>query len=499
MQTTPNLGLKKIELNDSPPDITVINPNWDKIDTELDAARKFQTAGGTGTAIILVNVELLDGFTRTFVISANNGSAATTINAKPLYKPGTTTTPKLITGKAVTVWYSESSGCFFIKASAEGDVVAADVLAGKLFSNDDDTGLVGEIPSKALATITPSTVNQTIASGQYLSGIQTVLGDADLISANIKAGANIFGVAGNANVVDTSAGDAVVGDVLLSKKVYVDGALLTGTMPNNTTTTTINLATEGAEYTIPAGKHGGLQKVKAVITGLIASVIKAGTTVGGILGTFTSDATAVTTDILSGKTGYVNGAKITGTMVNRAGSDAIAESIYAPAVGGVLYFAPPEGYYKMNGMNGFVRRDDPNFIPANIIKGKTVMSILGTAPRCASGTTYSITSNSVDTKLINTAATAAVYVAGARQIAVTGLTFKPRVVSVNFTYDGVGYCAKTDDSNTFVWLISSPSLYGVIGYAVRTIDAKMLANGFTLPTFVPSGGTISGVFWDAWE
>lgn len=35
MQQTTNYALKKIELTDSPPDITVINPNWDTIDEEL--------------------------------------------------------------------------------------------------------------------------------------------------------------------------------------------------------------------------------------------------------------------------------------------------------------------------------------------------------------------------------------------------------------------------------------------------------------------------------
>ena len=35
MQTTPNYNLKKIELTDSPPDITVLNTNWDKLDSAL--------------------------------------------------------------------------------------------------------------------------------------------------------------------------------------------------------------------------------------------------------------------------------------------------------------------------------------------------------------------------------------------------------------------------------------------------------------------------------
>lgn len=37
MQQTSNYALKKIELADSPPDITVINPNWDTIDEELNS------------------------------------------------------------------------------------------------------------------------------------------------------------------------------------------------------------------------------------------------------------------------------------------------------------------------------------------------------------------------------------------------------------------------------------------------------------------------------
>ena len=45
-------------------------------------------------------------------------------------------------------------------------------------------------------TITPGTSNQTIASGRYLTGAQTILGDADLIPGNIKKDVEIFGVTG---------------------------------------------------------------------------------------------------------------------------------------------------------------------------------------------------------------------------------------------------------------------------------------------------------------
>ena len=53
----------------------------------------------------------------------------------------------------------------------------------------DGTGKVTQsITTKAAATYTPGTSNQTIASGQYLSGTQTIKGDANLVSANIKSG-----------------------------------------------------------------------------------------------------------------------------------------------------------------------------------------------------------------------------------------------------------------------------------------------------------------------
>ena len=49
---------------------------------------------------------------------------------------------------------------------------------------------------KAAQTYTPGTANQTIDAGQYLSGAQTVKGDANLLPENIKEGVTIFGKTG---------------------------------------------------------------------------------------------------------------------------------------------------------------------------------------------------------------------------------------------------------------------------------------------------------------
>lgn len=52
------------------------------------------------------------------------------------------------------------------------------------------------VTKKSAATYIPKTTDQSIASGQYLSGTQTIKGDANLVAGNIKSGVNIFGVTG---------------------------------------------------------------------------------------------------------------------------------------------------------------------------------------------------------------------------------------------------------------------------------------------------------------
>lgn len=58
------------------------------------------------------------------------------------------------------------------------------------------TKYTGSITSKSAATYTPTTSDQTITSGQYLSGTQTIKGDANLTASNIANGVTIFGVTG---------------------------------------------------------------------------------------------------------------------------------------------------------------------------------------------------------------------------------------------------------------------------------------------------------------
>lgn len=106
---------------------------------------------------------------------------------------GTATASDIISGKTASTDAGEVTGTLIL----DGTVLATDVLFGKTFYNTyPKNKLTGAMPLKGVQTYTPTTTDQTISAGQYLDGIQTILGDSDLIASNIKKGVNIFGVTG---------------------------------------------------------------------------------------------------------------------------------------------------------------------------------------------------------------------------------------------------------------------------------------------------------------
>ena len=186
LEVNPNATATIKNLNDLE---NKINEKVEDITTHLNDLM-YETAGGTGTAITLSMQPLKQGYNKTFIASANNNRAATTINGKNLYKPNTTTSPNIISGKAYTVWYNSVSDCFFLQASAEGDVVASEVLAGKKFSNDNDTGLVGAMPNNgALNKVLALNETFNLPPGYYSGGkITQNIPNNGAINASLNCG-----------------------------------------------------------------------------------------------------------------------------------------------------------------------------------------------------------------------------------------------------------------------------------------------------------------------
>ena len=100
------------------------------------------------------------------------------------------------------------------------------VRSGYKFVNSSGQLITGTIPSKGAQTYTPKTVSQTISSGQYLSGNQTIQGDGNLVASNIVEGKSIFGVSGKAkNIV-------VLNDVITGVKTTRNERILQLTAPS---------------------------------------------------------------------------------------------------------------------------------------------------------------------------------------------------------------------------------------------------------------------------
>ena len=87
-----------------------------------------------------------------------------------------------------------------------------------------------QLNTKSAATIIPNTTDQIIAAGQYLTGIQTIKGDANLVAANIASGVSIFGVTGTHSSIDTSDATATAADIVSGKTAYVNRSKITGTL-----------------------------------------------------------------------------------------------------------------------------------------------------------------------------------------------------------------------------------------------------------------------------
>lgn len=84
---------------------------------------------------------------------------------------------------------------------------AAQILSGYQAVGSMGELIEGAVPVLAAQTITPGAAAKTIASGQYLGGVQTIAGDADLVPGNIRSGVNIFGVSGSLEGVEQVVGD----------------------------------------------------------------------------------------------------------------------------------------------------------------------------------------------------------------------------------------------------------------------------------------------------
>ena len=116
---------------------------------------------------------------------------------------GSATTPATTITATPTI--TVSSGGLITASVSASQSVTPTISAGYVSSGTAGTvsasgSATNQLTTKAATTYTPTTSNQTIASGTYLTGVQTIAGDPNLVSSNIVQGVSIFSIPGSAAV-----------------------------------------------------------------------------------------------------------------------------------------------------------------------------------------------------------------------------------------------------------------------------------------------------------
>jgi len=171
----------------------------------------------------------------------------------------------------------------------------------------------------------------------------------------------------------TADATATSDDIMPGKTAYANGQKITGSMIANTGDIQLSNPSIVNDRLKSPTIQDGLYKNATVSFGhnLYPESIKAGTNIYGVSGTYTNDANATSADILSGKTAYARGSKITGNISTYSGD----RSISAPTISGNNLITPTisNGYYN----NARLSFPKGNLSPENIKKGVNIFGVTG--------------------------------------------------------------------------------------------------------------------------
>ena len=291
-----------------------------------------------------------------------------------------------------------------------------------------------------------------------------------------------FGLGGGSAMVG---GNALPSEVLFGKSGYVDGKKVEGSMPN--IGQVISYLTTVAQEVVPSeGYHDGTGYVEIAPTEqakIISSNIRKDVTILGVTGNLqegvdTSDATATASDILSGKTTYKNGSKITGNIQSVAAKTVTPSTSSQTAVssgnycsGTITVGAIPN---QQNGGTWTPSTSSQTMVAANKYL-KTAVSVNAIPNQGAGGAKYATTS-------AQTLVTAPQYLTSNLTL---GALSQSNLASDNILR---GKTITISNGSTNVWSVSGSN--SVLKYTSGTATS---GTSKTALYYIPSGGSASSV------
>ena len=105
-----------------------------------------------------------------------------------------------ITSQDYFTWLLSAGSIATPTIQSSSGIVTASVQTAGYITTGSSTQKTLQLTTKSSQTYTPTTSDQTIASGRWLTGTQTIKGDANLVAGNIKKDVSIFGVTGTYEV-----------------------------------------------------------------------------------------------------------------------------------------------------------------------------------------------------------------------------------------------------------------------------------------------------------
>ena len=218
--------------------------------------------------------------------------------------------------------------------TSDATAIAEDILQGKTAYAKNEK-VEGTMKNNGQLNYTPSTSQQTIPAGYSTGGTINAVDssiDSNIQPSNIKKDISILGVTGTLEEgIDTSDANATADDIASGKSAYVNGQKINGSIPVVNAGYYANIDYLDSGYDISEVKYTRFKMPSKKILGmgafpiikesdlaygikLTAAKLIKGFTVLGIEGAATSDANATANDIVGGKTAYVDGQKIEGTI-----------------------------------------------------------------------------------------------------------------------------------------------------------------------------------------